>query len=165
MYLEPILLSRYPDDLLMDVSEFGLGELIQAGDLEVIGAPIDFLGVNYYHDDNVSGHPLRAGARLNLEPTTRVKSSPFVGSEYVTFPSRDLPRTAMDWEVNPDGLRALLVRLGHEYPNLPPLYVTENGGAYGGGVGGGGGQAREPEGAGFILPHSRAGEEGAREGA
>ena len=36
----------------------------------------------------------------------------------------------MNWEVNPDGLRKLLVRLGQEYPNLPPLYVTENGAAY-----------------------------------
>ena len=36
----------------------------------------------------------------------------------------------MDWEVNPDGLRTLLVRLGEEYPTLPPLYITENGAAY-----------------------------------
>jgi beta-glucosidase len=36
----------------------------------------------------------------------------------------------MGWEVNPAGLRTLLVRLGREYPNLPPLYVTENGAAY-----------------------------------
>ena len=36
----------------------------------------------------------------------------------------------MGWEVNPDGLRTLLVRLGEEYDNLPPLYVTENGAAY-----------------------------------
>ena len=156
MYLEPILLSRYPADLLIDVREYRLEELIQDGDLQAIGAPIDFLGVNYYHDDNVSGHPLRAGARVNLEPTTRTKSSPFVGSEYVTFPSRDLPRTAMDWEVNPDGLRALLVRLGHEYPNLPPLYVTENGGAYGGDVVGEDGRVHDPERAAYILHHLKA---------
>lgn len=36
----------------------------------------------------------------------------------------------MDWEVNPDGLRFLLTRLGLEYENLPPLFVTENGAAY-----------------------------------
>jgi len=36
----------------------------------------------------------------------------------------------MGWEVNPDGLRALLSPLGREYPSLPPLYVTENGSAY-----------------------------------
>jgi beta-glucosidase len=48
----------------------------------------------------------------------------------VSFPTRGLPRTAMGWEVNPDGLRDLLVRLGRAYPQLPPLYVTENGSAY-----------------------------------
>jgi beta-glucosidase len=36
----------------------------------------------------------------------------------------------MGLEVNPAGLHTLLVRLGHEYPSLPPLYVTENGAAY-----------------------------------
>src|SRR5207249_5914213 len=91
MYLEPILLARYPADLVADVHEFGLTDVIRDGDLELIGAPIDFLGVNYYHDDNVSGHPLPAGAHQSLAPTPRPKSSPFVGSEYVTFPSRDLP--------------------------------------------------------------------------
>ncbi|PJJ65125.1 GH1 family beta-glucosidase [Compostimonas suwonensis] len=130
MYLEPILLGAYPVDLLEDVADYGLAELIEPGDLDTIAAPIDFLGVNHYHDDNVSGHPLPAGAEQAAEPTARPKRSPFVGSEHVTMPSRGLPRTAMDWEVNPSGLRTLLVRLGGEYPNLPPLYVTENGAAY-----------------------------------
>ena len=53
-----------------------------------------------------------------------------MGSEYITFPSRGLPRTAMNWEVNPGGLRTLLVRLTAEYDALPPLYITENGAAY-----------------------------------
>jgi beta-glucosidase len=165
MYLEPILLSRYPADLLVDVREYGLAELIREGDLEIIGAPIDFLGVNYYHDDNVSGHPLPAGARANLTPTDRAKSSPLVGSEYVTFPRRDLPRTAMDWEVNPDGLRKLLVRLGREYPNLPPLYVTENGGAYAGDAVGKDGRVRDPERTAYILGHLQAVADAVTEGA
>jgi len=156
MYLEPILLSRYPADLLDDVRDFGLAELVHAGDLEIIGAPIDFLGVNYYHDDNVSGHPLPAEARPNLEPTSRAKSSPFVGSEYVTFPARDLPRTAMDWEVNPDGLRSLLVRLGREYPTLPPLYVTENGGAFFGDSVGEDGHVHDPDRTAYLLQHIQA---------
>src|SRR2546430_14799004 len=103
----------------------------------MIGSPIDLLGVNCYPYDIVSGHPLSDGASPRLRPTPRAQASPLVGSEYVTFPPRDLPRTAMGWEVNPDGLRALLVRLGREYPNLPPLYVTENGGGIGGGGVGG----------------------------
>ena len=31
--------------------------MVQDGDLATNAAPIDFLGVNGYHDDNVSGHP------------------------------------------------------------------------------------------------------------
>jgi beta-glucosidase len=130
MYMDPILRGCYPADVLEDVAEYGLADLVQDGDLAVIAAPIDFLGVNHYHDDNVSGHPLSADAEPGLVPTDRPTSSPFIGSEYVTFPTRRLPRTAMGWEVNPLGLRRLLVRLGKEYDNLPPLYITENGAAY-----------------------------------
>jgi len=145
IFLEPILLGAYPIDTLLDLESFGLSEergpnaeaaLIQPGDLEIMSAPLDFLGVNHYHDDAVSGYPLtvRGEGESNADShsggASRPVGSPWVGSEHLTFPSRGLPRTAMDWEVNPDGLRALLVRLGDEYPNLPPLYVTENGAAY-----------------------------------
>ncbi len=126
----PILEGSYPDDLLQDVADFGLAEVIQPGDLETINAPIDFLGVNHYHDDAVSGHPTTVADEREFKPTSRPTSSSLVGSEFVTFPLRGLPRTSMGWEVNPAGLHTLLVRLGHEYPNLPPLYITENGAAY-----------------------------------
>jgi beta-glucosidase len=129
-FLNPILEGSYPQDLLEDVKDYGLAEVVQDGDLEIINAPIDFLGVNHYHDDAVSGHPTTAEGEREFKPTDRPTSSSLVGSEYVTFPLRGLPRTAMGWEVNPDGLHTLLVRLGTEYPTLPPLYITENGAAY-----------------------------------
>ena len=156
MFLEPILLSRYPDDLLRDVSGLGLDVAIGPGDLELIGQRIDFLGVNHYHDDNVSGHPLPAGTPPGLTATTRPTASPFVGSEHVTFPSRDLPRTAMGWEVNPGGLHSLLVRLGEQYPTLPPLYVTENGAAYDGDVVGDDGLVHDVERTAYIRHHIEA---------
>jgi len=134
LFLEPILLGAYPVDTLRDLEPFGLGDVIEPGDLEIISAPIDFLGVNHYHDDSVSGHPVDADAGGSADGHSggaeRETSSPWIGADDLTFPSRGLPRTAMDWEVNPDGLRHLLVRLSAEYPTLPPLYVTENGAAY-----------------------------------
>ncbi|MEF2977416.1 GH1 family beta-glucosidase [Subtercola sp. YIM 133946] len=131
MYLEPLLLGAYPADLLQDVRDYGLAELVLPGDLDLVSAPLDFIGVNHYHDDNVSGHPLPASPPSNTAaPSAREKRSPFVGSEYVTFPPRDLPHTAMGWEVHPQGLYDLLLRLGRDYPTLPPLYVTENGASY-----------------------------------
>jgi beta-glucosidase len=36
----------------------------------------------------------------------------------------------MGWGITPDGLRALLVDLTARYPDLPPIYITENGCAY-----------------------------------
>ncbi|MBG6237418.1 beta-glucosidase [Mycetocola sp. CAN_C7] len=130
VFLDPIVTGAYPDDTLADLEQFGLREVIQPGDMEIIGTPIDFLGVNHYHDDQVSGHPDDSGTDGHSGATERKLSSCWIGSEYITFPSRGLPRTAMNWEVNPSGLHKLLVRLGREYPTMPPLFVTENGSAW-----------------------------------
>jgi len=129
-FLEPLLLGAYPADFLDDVRHLEFDTLVLDGDLSTIAQPIDFLGVNHYHDDQVSGRPLPADTPPGLRPTDYATGNPFAGSEHLTFPSRGLPRTAMGWEINPDGLRHLLVRLGREYPTLPPLYVTENGSAW-----------------------------------
>jgi beta-glucosidase len=130
IFLDPILRGAYPEDTLEDLEPFGLRDVIQPGDLEIIGTPIDFLGVNHYHDDLISGHPQPASSDGHSGGAERKAASCWIGSEHITFPTRGLPRTAMGWEVNPDGLRKLLVRLGEEYPTLPPLYITENGAAY-----------------------------------
>jgi beta-glucosidase len=164
MFLEPVLLGRYPDDLLDDVAGLGLSDVIEDGDLEIIAQPIDFLGVNHYHDDNVSGHPQPADAPGGLQPTDRPKGSPFPGSEYVSFPPRPLPRTAMGWEVNPEGLRSLLVRLGQDYPTLPPLYITENGASYDDEVSADG-RVHDSERAAYIRSHIDAVGEAIAEGA
>jgi beta-glucosidase len=70
----------------------------------------------------------------------------------------------MNWEVNPDGLRHLLVRLGKEYPSLPPLYVTENGAAYEDTVSADG-AVHDDERTNFILNHIEAMRQAIEEGA
>ncbi|MBD8043771.1 beta-glucosidase [Arthrobacter sp. Sa2BUA2] len=155
IFLEPILRGAYPEDSLKDLEPFGLHDLIRPGDMETIGAPIDFLGVNHYHDDLISGHPDTSGADGHGGGGARPKASPWVGAEHITFPSRGLPRTAMNWEVNPDGLRKLLVRLSQEYPELPPLYITENGAAYDDVVSGEG-TVPDADRTRFILDHVQA---------
>ncbi len=161
MFIEPVVLGAYPADLLEDVADYGLAEVVLPGDLEVIHQPIDFLGVNYYHDDQVSGHP---SEKKVVVPTDRPYASPFVGSEYVTFPPRDLPHTAMGWEVNPDGLRTLLLRLSAQYPTLPPLYVTENGVAFDDVVSADG-RVHDPERTAYVHQHVQAISEAIEQGA
>jgi beta-glucosidase len=104
--LDPVLRGRYPEDLLEHFAP--LLPAIEDDDLDTIAAPLDFLGVNYYTRQRV-----RAGA----------------GGAPEVVPDDGAERTQMGWEVYPDGLFELLVRLRDEYA-APPLYVTENGAAY-----------------------------------
>lgn len=130
-FLDPLLRSEYPEDVRADLRAVWADGLVHDGDLATIGAPIDFLGVNYYHGEAVSLRP--AAPREAMEaPTDRPTSTPFPAADGIFFHSRGLPRTAMDWEVQPEGLTRLLVRLDDEYtgPRGTTLYVTENGAAY-----------------------------------
>ncbi|HEU5110430.1 MAG TPA: family 1 glycosylhydrolase, partial [Micromonosporaceae bacterium] len=53
----------------------------------------------------------------------------FPGSEGVEFVDQDRPTTVMDWPIDADGLRGLLIRLGRDYPGTP-IMITENGAAF-----------------------------------
>ncbi|GAA1507418.1 beta-glucosidase [Agromyces terreus] len=130
-FLDPIFRGEYSTDLVEDLGPLGLDEVVQPGDLEIISTPIDTLGVNYYHGEYVSGHAPEQ-VREGTAPTDRGTSSPFPAAENVHWHPQDLPITAMDWEVEPDGLRRLLKRVHEEYTDAAGvrLYVTENGAAY-----------------------------------
>ena len=130
LFLDPVLNGGYPEDVLQETKSYGWQEVVQDGDLAVLGSPIDFLGVNYYHGNAVSARPQPGSTTPHIPPGPRRPTrSPYVSAEELSFPSRGLPVTAMGWEVQPWGLRDLLVRLSREY-QLPPMYVTENGAAY-----------------------------------
>ncbi|WP_241986425.1 GH1 family beta-glucosidase [Cryobacterium psychrophilum] len=130
-FLDPIFRGTYPEDLLEDVAGLGLEDHIKDGDLAQISQPIDTLGVNYYHgellSDQPAEHPLVGEA-----PTSRPTGSPFPAADGVYNHPQGLPLTAMQWEVQPDGLRELLLRVNTEYaaPAGTSVYVTENGAAY-----------------------------------
>ena len=129
VFLDPLLEGRYPADVLADTETLGWYDVVRDGDLEVISAPIDVLGVNYYHGSAVSGHARGDVVGLGQVYPERPTGSPFVSAEHVTFPTRHLPVTDMGWEVQPWGLRDLLLRLHKDY-RLPPVAITENGAAY-----------------------------------
>ena len=105
--LDPVLRGEYPPLLLERFAP--ATPPVEDGDLRTIAAPLDFLGLNYYTRSVVGADPATG--------------------EPITIESGDAERTAMGWEVYPDGLFELLVRLDREY-ELPPLYVTENGAAF-----------------------------------
>ena len=117
IFLDPLFRGEYPEDMLDYYSSDSDFSFVRDGDLEVVSAPLDFLGVNYYMrhtvvDDRGDSDPKIAMRFEDLEAATILPS----GAE----------TTAMGWPVEPDGLTEILVRLHEEYAQLP-LYVTENG--------------------------------------
>jgi hypothetical protein len=102
MYLDALLLGRYPADVVQALEGEGISLPVRARDLDVIATPLDVLGVNYYFSERV-----RADDRTVREEGT----------------------TALGWPITPEGLTDLLERLAREYPKVP-LVVTENGGAF-----------------------------------
>ncbi len=117
IYTSPVLHGRYPE--LADSALLPPSGLIADGDLALIGQPVDFLGVNYY-----SAVYLRAGDPDDLRRHESPASCGLPG--VVEYNPEWLPRTAMGWIVDADGLHALLTSLDAEAPGLP-LYITENG--------------------------------------
>ncbi|MEO7448239.1 MAG: GH1 family beta-glucosidase [Humibacillus sp.] len=131
IFLDPIFRGAYPADLLEDVAHLGLQGHVRDGDLEVISTPIDVLGVNYYNGEAI-GHEPPAAVLDDQVNGGRATRSPFPAAENSHRHPRGLPVTAMDWEIQPDGLTRLLVRLHEEYagPTGVVLHVTENGAAF-----------------------------------
>jgi beta-glucosidase len=107
LFADPVLLGRYPD-----LSAFGIADgmdCVQDGDLAVISAPLDALGVNYYS-------PTRLSALPDSELPFRMEPIP------------GYPVTAFGWPVIPAGLTELLTMFAERYGDrLPPVYITENG--------------------------------------
>ncbi|HWH24802.1 MAG TPA: GH1 family beta-glucosidase [Candidatus Limnocylindria bacterium] len=111
-FLDPLFGRGYPAGAGPASEAWAEPGIVRAGDLEAIGRPIDFLGVNYYHPRLVRHAP---GGELGLDAADVVPD----GAEL----------TQMGWPVEPAGLPALLRRIATDYPPLP-IYITENGAAF-----------------------------------
>jgi beta-glucosidase len=104
-FLDPVARGSYPElaaDLIRMLPESA------EQDMKQIAAPIDFMGVNYY-----SRTVIRSG-ESGIPMQVRMEG---------------VPRMDSDWEIFPEGLRSLLIRLGAEY-SLPSIFVMENGAAF-----------------------------------
>ncbi len=113
-YLDPLYGRGYPADVVAD--RVRLGHLtspelpfVRPDDLDAIATPTDFLGVNYYSRNVVKAGPAGEPVVVRVAPEDRL--------------------TAMGWEVYPDGMHEILVRVHREYAPAQ-IYLTENGAAY-----------------------------------
>ena len=109
-FLDPLLKGSYPKDMIEFYEKIvGSLEFILDGDLSIISTEMDFLGINYY-----------SSSKIEYDQDSELKFKGIDGGE---------EKTAMGWEICPDSLYELLIRIKSEYTKLP-LYITENGAAF-----------------------------------
>ncbi|NNU78974.1 beta-glucosidase [Halovulum dunhuangense] len=105
-FLSAVCRKEYPADVLEGLAPH-MPENWQ-DDLDLIGAPIDWLGINYYTRKLIG--PDDSG----LWP-------------HLTDVEGPLPKTAMGWEIYPEGLYHFLTWVHREFGDGLPIFVTENG--------------------------------------
>jgi beta-glucosidase len=115
-YLSPALRGRYPRAFRGgEPPAAALG--VREGDLELVRAPLDFVGINLYFRTLVQDDP--GDANLGARAV-----GPFGGDVG--------PKTDFGWEVWPDALHDMILRVTRDY-DRPVLEITENGCSYGDG--------------------------------
>jgi beta-glucosidase len=107
-WLDPLFGRGFPADM---VDVYGVELPEQPGDAEIIAAPTDFVGLNYYFRQLIKAD----------------ESVPVLGFSQV--PGPNATHTMLDWEVHPAGLEELILRLAKEY-GAEKIYITENGSAW-----------------------------------
>ena len=104
-FLGGLFKGAYPDEVMA-----GLEPHMPKGwaqDFDLIGQPLDWLGVNYYTCKRIAAAP-----------------GPWPALEEVEGP---LPKTQMEWEIYPDGLYQVLTWIHRNYTDGLPIWVTESG--------------------------------------
>ncbi|WP_018546924.1 GH1 family beta-glucosidase [Streptomyces sp. LaPpAH-108] len=141
-WLDPVHGRGFPADMR---ELYGVELPEKPGDLETIAAPLDWIGLNYYFP-----------AYVIDDPEGPVPHARAVRREGVA-------RTGMDWEIEPEGIEALLLRLTEDY-GARRIYVTENGSSFPDTVGPDG-TVHDPERLAYLESHLAACASAARKGA
>jgi beta-glucosidase len=128
VFLGPVLRGEYPADVQADTAGVTDWSFIRDGDLEVISAPLDALGVNYY-SPTIVRHWTRERPKESADGHGDGTASPWIACDDAEFPIQHGRKTDMGWSIDPRGLTELLLRVAREAPGLE-IMVTENGAAF-----------------------------------
>ncbi|MCW2496208.1 GH1 family beta-glucosidase [Jatrophihabitans sp.] len=139
LFLDAVFRGTYPEDLIQDTASLTDWAFVRDGDLELISAPLDLLGVNYYQPVWMSAAPADGAGEL------------WAGHDDVYLRTHPGPKTGMGWQIEPAGLTELLGRLHKEYTGDVPMMITENGASFDDVLAGG--EVDDHERAAFLTEH------------
>jgi beta-glucosidase len=111
IFAEPVLLGRYPD-----LEVLGLPPMpVEDGDLELISAPSDVYGLNFYNPTTVAAAPSESPIPFEIVATP--------GAPHTGFGEL--------WPIVPEALTELLLGFHERYAaSLPPIAIAENGASF-----------------------------------
>ncbi|MDR3284447.1 MAG: beta-glucosidase [Treponema sp.] len=120
-FLDPVYKGCYPQELREIFEKAGAPLPEKPGDLDFIKKQKpDFLGINYYFRK-----VLRAAASEDIAQG----KIPHPALPIVEVIPPGARTTEMGWEIYPQGMADLLLRIKDDYGN-PPLFITENGASF-----------------------------------
>jgi beta-glucosidase len=115
-FLDPALHGHYPHAFpFLPDSLIGMN----SGDVDQMRAPLDFIGINLYYRTMAQAAPL----------SKRLFDPGFTLFPVKMFPATEGPSTDIGWEVWPQAIYDLLMRITRDY-NRPAIEITESGCSY-----------------------------------
>jgi len=111
LFIEPLLGLGYPASDLKVLHQ--LEKYMQPGDEKLLPFDMDFIGLQNYTREVAQHSPM----------------VPYVNAKIIKASRRNVPRTAMDWEIYPEGMYRILKRFA-AYKNIKSIIITENGAAF-----------------------------------
>ncbi|KNH18040.1 glycoside hydrolase [Arthrobacter sp. ZBG10] len=129
LYADPVLKGKYPD--LVRAAKFFSSFEHPDEDLELISAPLDFYGLNYYMPTKVAVGPGSGAVPASMAEAMGSDISATGGTapfHVEAWPEADI--TAYGWPVKPEYMGVALKEMAARYPNLPPVYITEGGASF-----------------------------------
>lgn len=109
-FLDPIFKGEYPQDIIEWTGD-KLRGIDDLSEVQQVNVPLDGVGINYYS---------RAIMQHVPEGDFQMRR---------VLPDDTIPHTEMKWEVYPQGLYEVTMRLHKEY-HAPAIFVAENGSAW-----------------------------------
>lgn len=117
MFADPVLVGKYPADEFAQLLSGPVDE-----DLKIIGAPLDWYGINYYEPTMIAAPVEGQGTEgvLEVDLPPGLPCAPVAITGY--------PTTDFGWPIVPEGLGEILRTFHARFGDaLPPIYITESG--------------------------------------
>ena len=107
-FVETVMNGRYPQ-IDTPIRFEDLAD-VRAGDMDIVKAPLDFIGINLY-----------TRAVIKHDPKER-----YLGARHVQPKGKEV--TDFGWEVYPEAISEMILKIWRNYHR--PIYITENGCSY-----------------------------------